>query len=398
MRFLQKPLYSFEELLKLEPNDKLSKILLILDHIQIKDNTRNRRGPKGYARFAFYRAFLAMKICSIPTVVSLRERLLSDLKFKHICGFDLNRPVPSKSTFSRAFSLISTNDTLEKILANCIEKARNLGIIESEIIAIDATNIKAYEVKQPKKDINQDGTKADWGAKRDSNGNQLTWFGYKLHIAVDAKSECPVAIELTPASIADGDMAIPLIEKDYHNRKDRLKARYFVMDSGYDQSKNYKTVQEKYGGQAIIPLNPRNEKQPPAGYDFNGTPICSAGYKMVYWGGNKFRCPHILGKVDCPFGSNWCSSSDYGMVVKTKIKDDPRRFCNPHRDTKGWKEIYNKRTAVERTFGRLKEHFGLNNFKVQGFKKVYAHILLSCISLVAANIAVHQRNCKQKVA
>lgn len=256
----------------------------------------------------------------------------------------------------------------------------------------------AYEKKQPKKEIEQDGTKADWGAKRDSNGNQLTWFGYKLHIAVDAKSECPVAIELTPASIADGDMAIPLIEKDYRNRKDRPKARYFVMDSGYDQSKIYETVRNTYGGQAIIPLNPRNEKQPPAGFDFNGTPICSAGYKMVYWGDNKFRCPHVLGKVDCPFGSNWCSSSNYGMVVKTKIENDPRRFCNPHRDTKRWKQIYQKRTAVERAFSRLKEHFGLNNFKVQGFKKVYAHILLSCISLVAANIAVHQKNRKQVAA
>ena len=44
------------------------------------------------------------------------------------------------------------------------------------------------------------------------------------------------------------------------------------------------------------------------------------GYDMVYWGCDrnylKFRCPHALGKVNCPYGTLWCSSSNYGMVVK----------------------------------------------------------------------------------
>ena len=107
-----------------------------------------------------------MKLCSIPTVVELRKRLLLDLKFKYICGFDLNRPVPSKATFSRVFNSISTNNTLEKIFECWIETARNLGIIDSEIIAIDATNIKAYEKKQPKKEIEQDGTKYSGTSKK----------------------------------------------------------------------------------------------------------------------------------------------------------------------------------------------------------------------------------------
>ena len=114
---------------------------------------------------------------------------------------------------------------------------------------------------------------------------------------------------------------------------------------------------------------------------------------MIYWGADKFRCPHILGKVDCPFGSNWCSSSNYGHT-----KDDPRRFSNPHRNSRNWIELYHKRTAVERVNARLKDHLRLEIFKVQGFKKVLVHMLLSNICLVAGTIAVNLKGCRESAA
>ena len=82
------------------------------------------------------------------------------------------------------------------------------------------------------------------------------------------------------------------------------------MDSAYDRENIYEDILFDYNAQAIIPINPRNSKQPPAGYyDYKGTPACRAGHKMVYWvhynGDNKFRCPHVCGKVDCVNGSAW---------------------------------------------------------------------------------------------
>ena len=59
----------------------------------------------------------------------------------------------------------------------------------------------------------QDTGNATWGAKLDSFGNKITWFGYKIHLAVDTASELPVALEVTPAHVNDGDMGPPLIEK-----------------------------------------------------------------------------------------------------------------------------------------------------------------------------------------
>ena len=78
----------------------------------------------------------------------------------------------------------------------------------------------------------------------------------------------------------------------------------------------------------------------------------------------------MLGKVDCPFGAAWCSSSNYGLVVKTKVKDDPRLFNTPHRGSSNWKQLYNQRTASERCFGRQKEHLGLDDIRLRGIKKV----------------------------
>lgn len=116
------------------------------------------------------------------------------------------------------------------------------------------------------------------------------------------------------------------------------------------------------------------------------------GYDMVYWGsdGNylKFRCPHVLDKVDCPYGMAWCSSSNYGMVVKVNIKDDLRRFSIPHRGSRKWNELYNKRTSVERCNSRLKEYLTANDLHVRGIEKVKTHIYLNAIILLASALAL----------
>jgi transposase, IS5 family len=396
MNVLQKPLFPFEEILSLEPEKRLQKIFITLDNLPFPDNQNTfRRGPKGYSSKLMLRALLAMKIYSIPTIVLLVERLKSDFRFRYSCGFSLSGSIPSEATFSRFLAGLAKDQSLYQLFLNVVTKGRQLEVIDCESLVIDSTVIHAYEKKCPKKEIHQDGTKADWGSKKDSKGNQLTWFGYKLHLAVDPKSECPVDLKLTPASVSDGELALPFIKElaglGY-------LSKYYIMDAGYDWNDIYQTIFEVYKGQAIIPLNPRNEKQPPTGLDFDGTPICSAGYRMIYWGDGKFRCPHILGKVDCPFGSNWCSSSNYGHTVKIKVKDDPRRFSSPHRNSRNWIELYHKRTAVERVNGRLKDHLGLEIFKVQGIEKVLVHMLLSNICLVSGTIAINLKGCRESAA
>ena len=175
-----------------------------------------------------------------------------------------------------------------------------------------------------------------------------------------------------------------------------------MMDMGYKFDHIYRTIHDRYNAQAIIPLNHRGAYASPEGLGWDGTPLCSMGYQMTYWGYDngsfKFRCPHMTGKVNCPMGTNWCSSSNYGAVVKKRISDNPRYFTYPHRGTAEWQELYNERTSVERTFARLKENLGLNNITVRGIRKTKVHVLLSCIALVAGTIAVNTSKESERAA
>jgi hypothetical protein len=79
---------------------------------------------------------------------------------------------------------------------------------------------------------------------------------------------------------------------------------------------------------------------------------------MAYYGFDKercrlkWRCPKLAGKrkyreqVVC---EQPCSPSSYGRVVYTKPEWDVRLFTLVPRGTKAWKEIYNTRTASERS-------------------------------------------------
>ncbi|SEP11543.1 Transposase DDE domain-containing protein [Paenibacillus sophorae] len=168
-----------------------------------------------------------------------------------------------------------------------------------------------------------------------------------------------------------------------------------MLDAGYDQLKNYEAARD-LKAQAIIPLNLRNEKEPPAGMTSKGTPCCSMGFPMTYWGLEngrlKFRCPHATGKVDCPLGMTACSNSNYGMVVKVSGRDDLRRYCLPHRESRGWKDLYNKRTSVERCNSRLKDDLTANRLQVWGIQKVTTHLYLNAIVLLVSALAVAKQH------
>lgn len=104
-----------------------------------------------------------------------------------------------------------------------------------------------------------------------------------------------------------------------------------------------------------------------------GTPTCSAGLEMVFWGRDgkylKYRCPQVVGKAKCT-ASSPCTASSYGYVLKLPIDDDPRRHPPVPRETKKWARLYRLRTSIERVNSRLKEHFGLGRVTLRGMAKV----------------------------
>jgi transposase len=399
MNIRQNCIFSFEDALKLQPISRLEKIINTLDLRPVVSKFDlaygNKVGPKPYPAYAMLNALIAMRIENISTFTQLVERLTYDPHLRYVCGFEPFGTAPSISSFSRFYARLTESDCLETLFDSLVKQADEMMLLDLSAVAIDSSKMEAYEKSVPRKKIVQDGNAADWGIKSDTDGNRIKWFGYKLHIVTDVKSGLPIAIKVTPANIHDSSVVVELLDlcsKDIHS-----KIAYYLMDSGYDQQEIYTIIRDKYQGQAIIALNNRGAKQPKAGFDWDGTPICSAGYRMIYWGScngiNKFRCPHILGKCDCPYGSAWCSESNYGMVVKTRSKDDPRLFSTPHRGSHNWQKLYNMRTYSERCFGRFKENLGLETgLNVRKIKKVETHAYLCAITMIASVIAVNKLN------
>ena len=48
---------------------------------------------------------------------------------------------------------------------------------------------------------------------------------------MDTKSELPMAVEVTPAHVNDGDMAPPLM----NHVAARAKVKFFILDAGYEK-------------------------------------------------------------------------------------------------------------------------------------------------------------------
>ncbi|AIQ62783.1 transposase [Paenibacillus stellifer] len=388
MYILQESLFSFEELQKIESKERLPIFFSALDLRPYARELRNPspRGADGHCRQGILRALLAAPLENIDTFTGLARRLKFDLRFRYQCGLRLDIPAPSISTLSRVFAELTGKGLAKQLFEDLVTQCQEAGIIDGTHVAIDSAAIHAYEKKEPKRKSELTGN-ANWGAKFDTFGNKVKWFGYKLHLAVDAKSELPMALKVTSAHVNDGDEGPALMT----TVAAKSKVKFFMLDAGYDQIKNYEAARN-VKAQAIIPLNPRNEKEPPAGITRKGTPCCSMGFPMTYWGQEKvhlkFRCPHATGQVDCPLGMAACSSSNYGMVVKINSQTDLRRYALPHRESRGWKELYNKRTSVERCNSRMKTYLTADQLHVWGIQKVTTHQYLNAIVLLASALAI----------
>ncbi|AZK47489.1 transposase [Paenibacillus lentus] len=391
MYILQESLFSFEELQKLEFKERLPIFFSALDLRPYAKDLRSHspRGADGHCRQGILRALLAAPLENMDTFSGLHRRLDMDLRFRYQCGLRLDRKAPSIATLSRVFTELTNKGLAKRLFEDLVTRCKQEGIIDGSHVAMDSAAIHAYEKKQPKRKSELTGN-ANWGAKFDSFGNKVKWFGYKLHLAVDTASELPLALSVTPAHVNDGDLAPALMEQVAAD----AKVKFFVFDAGYDQLKNYEAAR-KLKAQAIIPMNLRNEKEPPAGITSNGTPCCSMGFAMTYWGVDgdylKFRCPHATGKVDCPLGMAACSSSNYGMVLKVDTKSDLRRYSSPHRNTKRWQELYKERTSVERCNSRMKTYLTADAMHVWGIEKVITHQYLNAIVLLASALAMAQK-------
>ncbi|MGL5260641.1 MAG: hypothetical protein ACRC7V_11075, partial [Lachnospiraceae bacterium] len=217
-----------------------------------------------------------------------------------------------------------------------------------------------------------------WDSSRDC------WYhGYDLYmlVAANSESDLPIFPLLSPASTHDSHGFL----QTFFRMKSFLPSynvNKLLLDAAHDAVPYYEYC-KRNSITPFIDLNWKRGRNLSYKNDFtigkDGVPICKEGRRMNHDGCEaskyriKFRCPLASRKYGCSC-DNPCSTSKYGRTIHLSMKENPRLFNIPPRDSKEWKLEYNARTSAERSNKREKLDFKLEDGRHRSSKMWYCRL------------------------
>jgi hypothetical protein len=413
----QRELFCWENI---EELGDLIRLKLVLDNLPDEELMQSLEGERKNGRDDYpvrviWNSILAGLIFEHNTIESLRRELSRNSQLRDVCGFDLWKgieAIPPSYVYSRFLrKLLANQDLISKMFHELVEECRELLPDFGQTLAIDGKAISSFAKKIGKKE--NDGRSemdADWGKHvhkgKDDGGTPWEkvkkWFGFKLHLIVDAKYELPIEFTVTKASVGEQPIAHRLFERVERSHPEILeRCKHALGDKGFDDGKLHEKLWDRYKCKPIIDIRncwkdhdetklvPDTEN---VIYDYKGTincvcPLTGIERKMAYAGFEqdrnslKYRCPakhykyKCNGKEKCPIKSS----------VRIPLDIDRRVFSPVARDSYKWPRIYKMRTAVERVFSRLDNQLGFEKHTIRGHKKMSFRVGLSlCVMLAMA--------------
>jgi hypothetical protein len=155
------------------------------------------------------------------------------------------------STFCRDMGQIDEG-YLKRLFHHLVMKLHDNGTITGKYLVVDATHIYAF--CNTRKNTDRHGVEgASWG------NHHGKFYGYKIHILIDAESELPVAMIFSTGEDHDSPHFIPLLD-DHVKNNDLGEAEALLADAGYDTKSFRKKVLKKTGGIFLPACNPRRSK------------------------------------------------------------------------------------------------------------------------------------------
>ncbi len=328
--------------------DKQRQLVAVLEVVRIEEHVASGAlqwmGRKRKDRRALATAFVAKAVCNFPTTEALIEALRNSRNLRRLCGWAPEEPVPSASTFSRAFDEFAQSKLCDRVHEALVKKHVSERLVGH--ICRDSTEIEARQrpVKKPKtapkakrragrpkkgEEVAQErSTRLPWqmaqsaeqalselptacdvGAKLNSKGRMHYWIGYKTHLDAN-DAGLPISAVTTSASVHDSQVAIPLEKLTAQ----RVTSLYSVMDAAYEA--------------ALI--------------------------------------------------EQACRDLGHVPIIDTKRRNGIKLPFEP-----ATAERYKVRTTVERAYGRLKDQFGARHVRVRGHAKVHSHIMFGVVALFA---------------
>ena len=422
----QTRLFSREDVESLGDLERLELVLSnIPDEALMRHLEADRgRGRDDYPIRATWNSVLAGIVYEHVSVQSLRRELLRNDRLRWMCGFDplkeAEQAVPTPSAYSHLLGkLMAHQAEIDAIFDELIELLRGLLEGFGRHLACDSKAIASHArprgKDQAQAELEPNGRRdldADFGAKtyrgKREDGTQWEevkrWFGYKLHLVVDADYELPVAYEVTRASRPDNKSATRMLDGLQEAHPQLLgECEALMADKGYDDGKLLEKLWRGHGIRPVIPkredwrdgetTRPLLEGADNIVYDCQGQVYCVCRWtgeqlQMVYWGYEagrdcqKWRCPAARWGYECKDRER-CGGGDYGRIVRVPRSIDPRTLTPLARPTLAFERLYKKRTAVERVNSRLDVSYGFERHFIRGLAKMRLRCSVALVVMLA---------------
>lgn len=340
-------------------------------------------GRPGYPIRAMVGMALAKSVYSIPTWTRVVALVAEHQALQVALGCEGN--VPSVYAAYRFSAKLQANQAL---LDQCIDRVTD-GLRAKlkgygDDVAIDASDMPAYANGQ--RYVSKGGRErerfsdpdASWGHRSAvSTRKGGGFYGFKLQAAVCTKTGLPVAWSVETARGHESMFAAPLIDTA---RERGFSVETAAMDKGYDAERVYVECAER----DCLPLIPL--RQTPGVKRGDHLPPCCEHGEWAFAGSDrkrgasKWRCP----TGECKPASTW-------------VKADRLHTLIP-RETKRWKQMYRRRAAVEREFGRLKHDWALLPLRVRGLERVRLHADLTMLAKLSCTLERARATSRARVA
>lgn len=238
-RIAQMQLFSWKNIENIGDLERLNLVLKYIPDEKIISVLEKKRkhGRDKYPIEIMWNSMLAGVIYQHISVESLRRELQRNGELREICGFEGAAgidAVPTAAAYSRFLANLIKHEAeinnmfnelvqkLTKLLPRLHGRAANAVCDQPDLgkhLAIDGKAISSLangkkddqsESKDRRSDVDADWGKKEYKGKNKDGSNYqkvVSWFGYKLHLVVDANYELPLAYVITKASAAEQPLA-----------------------------------------------------------------------------------------------------------------------------------------------------------------------------------------------
>ena len=437
-------LFGWEEVNRSSDLYRLELVLMYLpDEELVRSLERRRgRGRDTYPVRAMWNALLAGVVFQHKTMESLLRELRRNGELRALCGFNVilgSEAVPTPWAMSRFMANVMKEEALlEEMFERLVEQTRELLPGFGRELAFDGKALPSHSKGSTKRGGGQTSDPdADWGVKSyrgiGKNGKPWEklkrWFGYQLHLIIDAVHELPVAFEVQRASTSEAKRLLPMMEKLKERHPELVEETQVLMaDKGLDSAGINRELFEEYGIKPVIDTralwkDEKNEQgHDPSReitrsldpervdtivYTERGSirclcPASGEERQMTFWGFEpgrntlKYRCPAAAQGIEC-LGRQECQRQAagqpgaYGRIVRVPLERDRRIFTPIPRDTPAWKRLYAKRTAVERVNSRIDMSYEFEHHTIRGLRKMRVRVGLALVVMLAMAVGFISR-------